>query len=211
MHVMAVFENAIRSLDAAGFTDVVLPFVLIFTIVYAVGDKIPFFTGADPLKKKFRTVMALVISLLVIIPHVVNPGRFDVVSIIIQSIPQVALLLVAAMMIMYTLASTDAGTSFGKDVSKVKYGVIAIVLLIFAENLFSYGSYGLISQFRYLHWFGGGDIQAIVLMVVLFAGIVMFITGGDKTSAAASLAAKKAQLATEEAELAARNAPPPSG
>ena len=83
-------------------------------------------------------------------------------------------------MIMYTVASTDSTqTDFGASMSWLKYVIMGVVVLIFADNIFSYGSYGLISRFQYMHWFGGGDIQAVVLMVVLFAGIVWFITKKD--------------------------------
>ena len=121
--------------------------------------------------------MAFVIALLVVIPHVVNPGRYDLVSIIIQSVPQVALLLVASMMIMYTIGSTAASNlAFGSGARKLQWVIVAIVIFIFADNFFRQGSYGLISQFRHMRWFGGGDIQAIILMIALFGGIIWFIT-----------------------------------
>lgn len=176
---MGILEDAIRTLDQIGVTDVLLPFILIFTIVYAVGGAIPFFGAEGKTKNKFRLVIAGVVAALVIIPHVTNPGRYDVVRIILESIPQVALLIVAAIMVLFVIASTNTKVDEEKGIlsaSWVKYGSLIIVILIFLDNIFQNG---LISRLQYMSWFGYRDFQAILLIILIFAGLILFIAGDD--------------------------------
>lgn len=56
-------EAAIRSLESMGFYDVALPFILVFTIIFAVLQKVAIF-GVD--SKKYNAVIALVAAFLVV-------------------------------------------------------------------------------------------------------------------------------------------------
>lgn len=65
---LAIFGNVnleatMRSLESIGFYDVALPFILVFTIIFAVLQKVSIF-GTD--SKKYNVVIALVAAFLVI-------------------------------------------------------------------------------------------------------------------------------------------------
>ena len=71
----------INTLESWGLTDVMLPFLLMFTLMFAILQKTKIL-GDD--KKNFNTVVALVMSLLIVIPHVngTYPLDYDPVNII---------------------------------------------------------------------------------------------------------------------------------
>ncbi|MBD3310311.1 hypothetical protein GF351_03775, partial [Candidatus Woesearchaeota archaeon] len=92
-------ERFIEILDSWGLTDVMLPFLLIFTIVFAVLQKTNILgTG----RKNYNMVISLVLALLVVIPHVLGvlPEGRDPVNIINQSILSIAVILVAVVMLL---------------------------------------------------------------------------------------------------------------
>ena len=80
-------QRAIYLLESYGFRDVLLPFFLIFTILYATLSYSRMFGE----KKPVNVMISLIVGLLVVIPHVTNtyPPGMDVVDIINQAIPQV--------------------------------------------------------------------------------------------------------------------------
>ena len=94
---MAAMQSALYSLESWGLTDVILPFVLIFTVIFAILQKAKIF-GAE--SKKYNVVFALAISLLVVIPHVTGtyPAGLDAVDIINQAIPSISVLAIAVIM-----------------------------------------------------------------------------------------------------------------
>ncbi|MBW2997897.1 hypothetical protein KY321_00020, partial [Candidatus Woesearchaeota archaeon] len=73
--------------NSFSFTDIILPFILIFAIIYAITDKVLHISDR---KKNFKLILSLVLSLMTIIPHVTGAyGRFDIINVINQSIPQI--------------------------------------------------------------------------------------------------------------------------
>jgi len=88
----------LRTMDTWGLTDVLLPFLLIFTLVFAVLQKTKIL-GED--KKNFNVVIALVMSLTVVIPHASGgyPLNYDPVNIINAFLPGISLVIVAVVML----------------------------------------------------------------------------------------------------------------
>ena len=64
-------QSMIVRLDALGLTDVILPFMLIFVIIFAILQKTKILGES---RKNLNVVIAIVVGLLVIIPHAT--GRF---------------------------------------------------------------------------------------------------------------------------------------
>ena len=60
---MAVLEEGIKFLDNLGLWDVVIPFILVFTLVYAVLEKVKIFKtkDGDP-KRQIHAMIALIIT-----------------------------------------------------------------------------------------------------------------------------------------------------
>src|SRR3989344_8794935 len=94
-----VFVEGLLVLDRWGLTDVILPFILIFAIVFAVMQK----TEILGKEKKIHTIIALVLGMAVVMPHILNINGisnvpYDVVPVINSALPNVSLVLVGAVM-----------------------------------------------------------------------------------------------------------------
>jgi len=167
-------EEFVRILDSWGLTDVLLPFLLYFVLIYAILQKSKIL-GED--KKRFNTVIALVISLLVVVPHVlrVYPPYADVVAITNQALPQVSLIVVAILMLMILIGLLGAeATWMGSSLS----GWIAIVAFIVIIAIFG-GAAGWWQNWYWFDRFFGSDTIAIVVMLLVFAVIIWFVTRGE--------------------------------
>jgi len=92
-------DELARTLDRFGFVDVLLPFLLIFTIIFAVLEKTKIL-GEE--KRNMNTAIAVIFALIVVIPHVTGnlPAGFDPVLIINSALPAVSLVVVAVISLM---------------------------------------------------------------------------------------------------------------
>ncbi len=152
------FQDAVYWLEQLGIRDVILPFFLIFTILFAVLQKTGVFgaitkTTTDSAGKKTReydmakakkinALVALFISLLTVVPHVTGtyPPDADVIVLLNNALPQVALLAIVVVLFIMLLA---LGTE-GKDMSSISswVGGAAVIILgiIMYRVIFSTGS-----------------------------------------------------------------------
>jgi len=172
-----------QSLEMWGLTDVMLPFLLVFTLVFAVLEKVKIL-GEE--KRNLNVIVALVLALSTIIPHVTNyyPLDYDPVEIINKALPSVSILVIAIMMLLILIGL------FAHD--KIFLGLTMpgwIGLFSFFAILFIFGSAagwwdnGFSSA---LENFFGQDAIAIVIMVLVFGIIIAFITHeghGEKVGA----------------------------
>lgn len=162
-------EQIFSQLERLGVYDVLLPFVLIFTIVFAVLQKTRIFDD-----KRVNTMIALVMGLGVIFPHVLGyypPGR-DIVDIINQSLPQVSVVVVAILMAMIIVGVMGRKVELG-NVSMSGW----IALLSFAIILFIFGNAaGWWTRPGWLRAIDSPDIMALVIVILVFAIIIWFVT-----------------------------------
>lgn len=160
-----MFSNMVYWLQYWGVRDIILPFVLIFTIFFAVLQRIHLFGLKD---KKYNVAISIAIALLVVIPHATGaypPGK-DVVNIINDSIPEVALLVIVVVLLLMLL-----GLGVGKAYGYVLTGWIAfaagiVLVLIFLNSLFPLPIINYIDP----------SIQALIVILLVFGIIVWFVT-----------------------------------
>jgi hypothetical protein len=167
-------EEFIRIMDSWGLTDVMLPFLLIFVIIFALMAKARIL-GED--KKKYNLVVALVIALLVVIPHVLNiyPPGGDVVDIMNRALPQVSLIAVAIIMLLILIGLFGGEAKWmGSSLS----GWIAIVAFIIILIIFG-GAAGWWGTWGWFYNLFGAETVAIIVMILIFAVIVWWITRGE--------------------------------
>lgn len=166
---MGLFDDTIRMLDQIGVADVFLPFFLIFVIVFAVLQK----TKVLGDKKQFDVVVAIVMGLAVVFPHILNPnGKFDVVPTINNALPQISIVLVAVIMFLLLLGVLGA-----KFVAK---GPLSWVILIGAIVGVVYIFMGASGRFyRLPYWVNNPQTIAIVVTLLIFGIVVWFITKPD--------------------------------
>jgi hypothetical protein len=165
-------ERAIEMLERWGFVDVVLPFMLIFTVVFAVFER-THILGKD--KKNFNAIVATVMALMVVIPHVTNryPRGGDPVEILNNALPQVSLFVIAVVALLVLLGV------FGQE--KVFLGTSAPGLALTFSLLAIIGIFGSAAN-----WWGGdfenwlvrvfgADAIAVLIMLLVFGLIIWFI------------------------------------
>ena len=167
---MVTFQNLIYRLEYYGLSDVLLPFLLIFTVVFAIMQK------TQPLgeKKQFNVMIALVMALAVIIPHVLGyyPANADVVTIINSALPSVSIVLVAVVMVLLIVGLFGGKATWGGALSGwIAFAAFILVFVIFANaaNWFTYWP-------SWLWWLSDPDTQALLIVVGVFALIIWFIT-----------------------------------
>ncbi len=166
---MTNFVELFEIMESWGMLDVLLPFLLIFTVVFAVLQKAKIF-GAD--SKRFNVVIALVLGMVVVIPHILGtyPAGQDAVLIINNLLPNVALVLVAIIMVLL-LSGVFGYTSPSSGASG------AILIPAFAIIIWLFGiSAGWWANFS---WFNIDPDTIAVVLVLLVFGIIIWIVTSD--------------------------------
>lgn len=173
------FADTFLRLENMGLTDVLLPFLLVFTLVFAVLQKAKIF-GQD--KKNINMVISIIIGLLVVIPHITGdyPPGGDVVEIMNSAIPNVSIFIVAIVMLLIMIGVFGvnieiAGTSLGGIVTLLS---VLIIFFVFATSA---GWFNMALP-NWLGFLSDPDTQALIVVLLMFGIIVMFVTGGGDGS-----------------------------
>jgi len=124
------FPDFLIRLEEMGLLDSLLPFILIFTIIFAVLQKTKIIGEG---RKQFNTVIALIMSLMVVIPHVTGrypPGQ-DIVLIINTALPQVSILIVAVLAALLLIGVFAPGVMFGGTGMGSIMGVLSLGAIVY--------------------------------------------------------------------------------
>lgn len=189
------YRQAIFSLRDMGLLDVILPFVLIFTVVFAILQKSnvlgPSGTAgaATGDAKRYNGIVAFVIGLLVVIPHVlygtgtsslyVGGRQFpDVVYIINNALPSISVWIIAIVMVMVLMGTLGFEPNIaGRGLSSwVMYLAIAIVAYTFAVAA------GWFDVPRWAYWLNDRGNQAAILTVLVFGIVAKLAFGGGNNN-----------------------------
>lgn len=171
-------EDFFETLDWWGLP-IMLVFLLVFTLVFAVLEKIKIL-GQE--KRNLNTILSLVMALAVILPHVTNSYYnylgFDPVEIILRVLPQVGILVVAIMMLLILIGVFAHDKIFLGLTMPGWIGFFSIMAIIY---IFGAAAEWWDSGFSYaLDDFFGEDAVAIVIMILVFGIIIAFVTGEGK-------------------------------
>lgn len=173
---MAYFVEAFRSLENMGFTDLLLPFALIFTLVFAILQKSKVLGEKS---KNFNAIISMVMALLVVIPHITGsyPPGADVVNIINSALPNVSLVIVGIIMFLILIGIMGGKASWvgGKAGGFMALIAIALVVLIFGNAAGWWTRYP-----WWLRWIQDPDTQAIIIVLVIFGAVIWFVTKDDE-------------------------------
>jgi hypothetical protein len=181
---MALYElnSFITTIEAWGLTDILLPFLLIFTIMFAVLQKTQML-GQD--KREFNVVVALIISLLFVIPHATGrySTSYDPVNIINQFIPGVSLVVVAVLMLFVILGIFGGNAEwFGKSPS----AMIALLSIVAVVWIFGASANWWDGWNWFINFFGE-DATSLIIIILVFGVIIWFITKSDSPTAGQSM------------------------
>jgi|SRR3989344_3933969 len=167
-------ENFITTLNNWGLTDVLLPFILVFAIVFAILSRMNIF-GDD--KKNINIVVALVLGLIFIMPHVTGnyPPNYDPVDIINGAIPGVSIVAIAVIMVLLLIGL------FGWKQEGSQVPWIIFLLAIVAVVYFFGSAAGWWYGWNSLSQFFGEDAVSLVVVLLVFGIIIWFITSTGKS------------------------------
>jgi hypothetical protein len=159
--------NIAGVLQSFAITDFFLPFILVFTVVFAVLQKTKILGD----KKNFNVVVSLVMGLLFVVPHVTGqyPLTYDPVLIMIQVLPSISLVAVASIMLLVLMGV------FGTDFSNAAAPIIATLSIAFVVYIF-----GSTAPFNW--WNGPFDrfnwwtpqITELLIIILVF-GLVVWV------------------------------------
>jgi hypothetical protein len=176
--MVSPLANAINFLQEFGFYDVVLPFLLIFTIIFAVLEKTKIFGteevgGKQIPRKNINSMVAFVIALFFV-------AATKIVKAIQISLPQVALILV--IIISFLLL---AGSLIGGEEKSFKLGgtwvvLITIILFVAIVAVFfnAFGWLNPVLDYIKEHW-----EDTFIVSVIFFAimiGTIIYIVREKK-------------------------------
>ena len=168
---MAALDNLARIVEEFGVVDFILPFVIVFTLSYAVLLKAKIL-GEN---KNFNVVVALVLGLLFVIPHATGqyPAGYDPVEIMNQSLPSISLVAVAVIMAMILLGI------FGRGFAAKFNPIIALIAIGFVIYIFG-SSLNLWNAPNDIFSWWTEETTELMIIIAVFAVIVFFITGDGK-------------------------------
>ncbi len=173
------FNDVFIMLDRLNVLDSLLPFLLIFTIIYAILNKTKMIGEG---RKNFNVIIALTLSLMVVIPHImgkyIDPSK-DPIVIINTAIPNISVVIVAILAVMLLIGIFGSkmdivGTSLA---GWVAIGAFLIVAWIFGSAAGWFGE-GFLPLPAFLQ---DPDTQALLVMLLVFGIIIMFITSDNET------------------------------
>ncbi|HLC99106.1 MAG TPA: hypothetical protein VJC00_03810 [Candidatus Nanoarchaeia archaeon] len=169
---MGYFDNAIIWLDQIGVADVIVPFFLVFAIVFGVLQKTKIL--GDPREKKnLNVIIALLLGLAVVFPHVTGkyPSQYDVVEIMNMALPQVSLVIVAVIMVLLLIGLFGGEANWVTGPFAGLIALLAFVLVVYifgaAANIWGYA--------WWLDWLRDPDTQALIIVLLVFGLITYFI------------------------------------
>lgn len=197
MAYAGTFTDAIRTLEYLGITDVVLPFLLIFTLVFAVLQKTKILGNEDGKPhKNFNVIIALVMALAVIIPHVTGtyPPNSDVVNIINRALPNVSVVMVAILMLLLMVGV------FGKNINIAGSNIGGwVVILSIVAVVAIFGAAAEWYQMPYwLSFLNNYDTQALIVVALVFGVVIWFITKDDSKKSEGGFAENFKKLLTDD-------------
>jgi len=172
---MSFLDQGFQSLIQGDVFVILLPFLLIFAVVYGVMTKVKIFAEGE--NKKFATIIALVMGLTAVFQHYIKVGgeNYDIVNIINSALPQVALVLVAIVMLFLMLGLFGKVPALGENKASVWISGVALLIVIYI-----FGSSAGFGLWSLPYWLQDYQIWSLVIVILVFALIIRYITGDDK-------------------------------
>jgi hypothetical protein len=170
-------QNFIQRLDSIGLVDIMLPFLLIFTLFFAVLEKSKIF-GPEGEKRNINIVVSLIIGLIVVIPHATGsyPSDYDVVNIMNLALPAIALVVVAVVMLLLLIGVWGGQAKWTQGSLATWIFFVSLIIVVWAFG----AAAGRFPGWDWLRGVFGEDAISIVIILLVFALIIAFITGGSR-------------------------------
>jgi hypothetical protein len=179
---MVGFREMFWKMNEWGVNDILLPFLLIFAITYAVLDKAQIF-GND--KKNINVIISLVMGVLFVAPHATGayPTGMDPVEIMNAAIPNVGIVMIGAILVLILI-----GVWGGNNLNffRSSFATLLIILSSLGITIYIFGQAagwwamgGFPKIFGFLN---DPESRALFLIFAIFLGVIFFVTSGGKNS-----------------------------
>ncbi len=166
------FQTLAQYFQTYGVMDFLLPFILVFTVVFAVTAKMPLFDK----NKQFRVVIALVLALFFVIPHMtgVYPLGYDPVQVLNDSLPSISLLAVSIVMVLLIMGVFGVPGFTDKALPFVIFIALGFLAYIFGASLGWWtGPYE-------VFWWWSEEVTELMVMIAVF-GLIVWLIVKEKT------------------------------
>ena len=181
---MANYQNFLYLLDQWGLRDVLLPFVIIFTIAFAILQKIHVFgkkegdakTGTWKPNKKINSIIAAGLALAALSPHFTGTG-FDVVVFMNNFLPSSFLLL---FIVLLALALIGSVSDVKKPGQHPLIGIVAIVAVLSLVVILLQATQQI--NYPFLNFLNDPNTQAIAIVALVFILVIWYITKKELTT-----------------------------
>ncbi len=174
------FYDAIETLAESGFLDIFLPFMLIFVIVFAVLQKSHILGKGDD-KRKYNIVLALVMGLSVVVPHVLGryPPESDPVLMINNVLPNISLIMLAVIAFIMIVGVFGANIKIGDSASLHTIIVIFAALAVIITFGVAAGWFG---QLPWWLQFLEDESTQVTFIVILISALLIALIAGPSNS-----------------------------
>jgi hypothetical protein len=170
----------------SGAYDALLPFFLVFTLVFAFLQKIKLFgSGDNDTGKKFNVMLAIIIGLMVVVPSVTNsyPSNADPVKLIQNALPNVVLWIVAIFSLWLLLAALGMQVPFGQPTEGFQ-GFITIVAVTVVATIFGHAAGWFPPNWDLTLWLNSVDagVLQVILIIAIVIGLLVWLLSDPPTS-----------------------------
>ncbi|MBI3034340.1 hypothetical protein HYY72_04215 [Candidatus Woesearchaeota archaeon] len=180
------FGNAIEFFDKIGIFDVVLPFLFIFTLVFAMLEKTRIFgiekgsDGVEYTRKNMNAMAAFSIAFFVV-------ASANLVGIINKVAGQMVILLLASFFFLLLAGSFHQEKKEGFFLEgrfrSIFMGIMFVGLVVIFLNAIKTGNKTWLEQiFEWIQNFGVNDAVPSIVLVLIMIGIILYITKSPKDS-----------------------------
>jgi len=176
-------QTLIILLEQWGLRDLLIPFILIFTLAFALLQKMKIFkkggsaaAEADKANKKVNAVIAIGIALASLVPHYTGRG-FDIIIFINTFLPNSFLLLLVVLLFL-ALIGTVSDISGKKPSQHPLVGIIAIIAVILLVAILLQVTQQI--NYPFLSFLNDPNTQAITIVFIVFALVIWYIARTEK-------------------------------
>lgn len=159
-----------RTLADWGFVDALLPFMLIFILVFAILQRIKLFTDdAENADRRINGILALVLAAIVVAPHIMGmyPRGSDPIIMIMQFLPGAVVILVAVLMVILLL-----GLAGGEIPNLMLWAVALVALGFLVFTILMAVIPGFFPTFQFLR---DPSVQALIIILLVMGLIGFFV------------------------------------
>ncbi len=183
---MGILQDGVRQLYDMGILDIILPFILIFTLIFAVLQRTKILGQTkkkEPLKN-FNVVISLVFATAAVIPHVLwgtggtsprlSNGFIDVVQIINNALPSISLIVVVVLAFLIVVGIWGKNIDIG---GSSLGGIVMVVSILAVIFIFTVASGFVVRLPNWLYWLRNPQTQALIVVILIFGILIRFIVG----------------------------------